>query len=179
MWQQKLQINLHKHIAFGQLFSIELFKHDDKQICYYTGFPDYNIFKIVLSLLVGDTNTEKIKMKYTKSVRELKLCVEDQYFLTLIKLRQGFGYEHVSKLFGVTVSTVANIFVSWVNFMYIRLGSINIWPHRDILLANAPSNNNYCKDSVVIGSIDATEFVIQTPLDRKIFNKDIMKITTI
>ena len=54
----------------------------------------------------------------------------DQYFAVMCRLRQGLPEEHLAHLFKVSLSTVSQVFITWVNFMYLKLGQINIWPSR-------------------------------------------------
>ena len=91
-----------------------------------------------------------------------ELSVEDDYLLVLMKLRMGLSTIDLAERFCVTESTVVNIFLTWINCLYVTLGSLKIWPHRDIILNNSPvefleKNPN----NIVI--IDATELKIQFP----------------
>lgn len=62
----------------------------------------------------------------------------------------------------MTESTVVNIFLTWINYLYVTLGSLKIWPHRDIILNNSPVEflEKYPNNIVII---DATELKIQVP----------------
>ena len=91
-----------------------------------------------------------------------ELSVEDDYLLVLMKLRMGLSTIDLAERFCVTESTVVNIFLTWINCLYVTLGSLKIWPHRDIILNNSPvefleKNPN----NILI--IDATELKIQFP----------------
>ena len=91
-----------------------------------------------------------------------KLAVEDEYLLVLMRLRMGLTIIDLGERFGISDSTVNNIFLTWINYLYVTLGSLKIWPHRDIILQNAPVEflekypNNIC-------IIDATELKIEVP----------------
>ena len=41
--------------------------------------------------------------------------------------------QHLAFLFDISQSTVSIVFISWINFMYLRFGTINIWPTRDVI----------------------------------------------
>ena len=58
-----------------------------------------------------------------------KLFVEDEYFLVLMKLRMGLSTLDLVERFCVTESTVVHIFLTWINYVYVTLGSLKIWPH--------------------------------------------------
>ena len=45
---------------------------------------------------------------------------------------------HLAHLFKISQSTVSRIFISWINFMYLKLGQINIWPSRKVLDESMP-----------------------------------------
>ena len=91
-----------------------------------------------------------------------KLSVEDKYLLVLMKLRMGLSVIDLAETFSVSESTVNNIFLTWINYLYVTLGSLKIWPHRDIILQNSPGEflEKY-PDNIII--IDATELKIQVP----------------
>ena len=58
-----------------------------------------------------------------------KLSVEDEYLLVLMKLRMGLSTLDLAERFCVTESTVVNIFLTWINYLHVTLGSLKIWPH--------------------------------------------------
>ena len=91
-----------------------------------------------------------------------KLPVEDKYLLVLMKLRTGVSVVDLGEKFNIAESTVNNIFLTWINYLYVTLGSINLWPHRDIILQNAPAEF-FEKYPNKIAVIDATELMIEVP----------------
>ena len=70
------------------------------------------------------TDHDYLKTKQTSK----KMCLpyREQLFLTLCCLKQGFRQEHLSTLFKISQSTVSRYFVSMINYMYLRLGAVNI-----------------------------------------------------
>ena len=100
--------------------------------------------------------------KSTARLASHKFPLEDEYFLVLMKLRMGLSNIDLSERFCTTESEVNNILLTWINYLYITLGSLKIWPHRDVILDNAPAEflEKY-RNNVVI--IDATELKIQVP----------------
>ena len=64
--------------------------------------------------------------------------------------------------FNIAESTVNNIFLTWINYLFVTLGSIKIWPLRDIILQNTPAEflEKYPNNIVII---DATELKIEVP----------------
>ncbi|XP_073254897.1 uncharacterized protein [Porites lutea] len=121
---------------------------DNDSISFYTGFPNLETFKATLSYLNPGENGENIR--YWRSIdvkvdderksqqrdcnkpgRRRTLQPEEEFFLVLCRLRQGFNEKHLAFLFGISQPTVSRIFISWINFMFLRFGNINIWPSRE------------------------------------------------
>ena len=67
-------------------------------------------------------------------------------------MRQGFNEAHLAFLFGIPQPTVSRIFVSWINFMYLRFGTINIWPNREEVDKTMPEDfkSKYPKTRVIL-----------------------------
>ena len=61
--------------------------------------------------------------------------------------------------FGVSVSTVSRICITWINFLYHKLKEIPMWPKRDMVFSSMPTQL-YPSNRVII---DATEIFIQKP----------------
>ena len=87
--------------------------------------------------------------------RRYSLGVEDEFLLVLMKLRLGSSNVDLSVRFHVSEATVSKLFTTWINYLYVRLGNLKIWPHRNVIIANMPSNfKEKYPNTVVI--IDAT-----------------------
>ena len=56
----------------------------------------------------------------------------------LMKLREYKTNFELSRLFSVNVSTVHNIFVTWINFLYCQWKDINWWSTRDLVRFYSP-----------------------------------------
>ena len=66
-----------------------------------------------------------------------KLSVEDEYFLlTMMKLRLGLFNKDKAMRFGISISTASKILMILINLMYISLGSLKIFPHRNGIMKN-------------------------------------------
>lgn len=105
---------------------------------------------------------EEVAANGSKKGRSRSLRPIDEYFLVMCKLRQGFPEEHLSHLFDISTSTVSRIFISWINFMYLRLGQLNIWPTRQVINETMPEDfkQKYSSTRVII---DCTEVRCQMP----------------
>ena len=94
--------------------------------------------------------------------RNSKLEVEDEFLMVLMKRRLGLFHADLACRFDVAFSTVTRIFYSWIQFMYLRLGSINIFPHRDVIISVMNDNfkANYPSSMLII---DCTEIKVEMP----------------
>ena len=164
----------------NQVFTIERFQSSDASIHFYTGFPNWKVFMSVFRYLnpgdMGENITywlfsrknvsasvyEEVAANRSKKGRSRSLRPIDEYFLVMCRLRQGFPEEHSSHLFDISTSTVSRIFISWINFMYLRLGQLNIWPTRQVINETMPEDfkQKYSSTRVII---DCTEVRCQMP----------------
>lgn len=150
---------------------------DDKSVVFYTGFPNAQIFEATLNFLkpgetgenirfwrsVNYTNVDSEKQsKQRKRGRPRTLTPSEEFFLVMCRLRQALPEKHLSFLFGVSQATVSRIFISWINFMFLRFGTINIWPSRAEVDRLMPEEfkTKYPKTRVII---DCTEVRCQMP----------------
>ena len=154
----------------NQVFTIDRFQSNDASIHFYTGFPNWDVFMAVFRYLnpgdMGENITYWLSSMVTasdsKKGRSRTLRPIDEYFLVMCRLRQGFREEHLSHLFQISTSTVSRIFITWLNFMYLRLGQLNIWPTRQVINVTMPEDfkQKYSSTRVVI---DCTEVRCQMP----------------
>ena len=70
---------------------------------------------------------QKAKEDETRGWKRM-LTIKQSFILTLVRLRRNFDVHHLAYLFRVSEGTVINTFITWINFMYVKLGSICIWP---------------------------------------------------
>lgn len=145
--------NVHKVI-----FSCKTLKISDYQ--YYTGFSFDRYHKVFKYLVPSD---KEEPFTWTKTVSGAKaISLEDQFLLVMMKLRQNFDFIHLSHLFGLSSQDCSTLFFNWINYMFFRLGSLVVWPHRDEIINNMPTKYKVdFPDTVVI--IDGTELKIQKP----------------
>ena len=148
-----------QHIFFNgtQLMSSKSFVIDPKSMHCYTGLENFDKFIIVLSTLGSAAHN----LNYFFGGKP-SLVVEDQFFLTLIKLRLHKPHQELSILFGISEKQVANIFITWINFMYLQWSEINWWPSRELVSYYMPSDfkSKYPKTRAIV---DGTECPIHKP----------------
>ena len=122
---------LEKHV-----FSFDNVKTDDSLLTFYTGFPNVQTMMALYEYLDPGVNGMNIKywlsgqdnsqkaaaVNSVKQGRPRTLTPSDEFFLVMCRLRQGFAEMHLAHLFKISQSTVSRIFISWINFMYLKLG---------------------------------------------------------
>ena len=56
---------------------------------------------------------------------------------------------------------MSKLFTTWINYLYVRLNDLKIWPHRNVIIANMPP---YFKEKYPnTYYLDTTELRIHTP----------------
>ena len=163
----------------NRIFKLDNFLCDE-DMAFYTGFPSYGVFMATYNYLNPGERGENIRywLSVSKDVgpeyyekdpqlgvgpgkpRTLNSKVE--FFLVMCRLRQGFAERHLGHLFNISQSTVSRIVISWVNFMYLRFGLLNIWPSRKVVDDTMPQDfkNKYPNTRAII---DCTEIKCQMP----------------
>lgn len=125
---------------------------------YYTGVI-YDRFKVLLSVV----NAKGFTVAYNShrnDVDKLQPC--DCLLLTLMRLRHGYGLKDLAVRFGLKPQSVSVVFTAWVQALYLKLGQIGIWPHRDVIIKNM--SKQFRKDfPTTLVIIDCTEIRTQTP----------------
>jgi hypothetical protein len=157
----------------SQLFRVDKYQ-DDSSINFYTGFANYALFLSVFKYLNPGDKGENINYWLSKSSnvrdrtplnklgRSRTLKPIDEYFLVMCRLRQGFPETHLGHLFQLSQPTVSRIFITWIHFVYLKLGQINIWPSRVIVDQTMPEDfkKEYKSTRVII---DCTEVRCEIP----------------
>ncbi|XP_062586724.1 uncharacterized protein LOC134248334 [Saccostrea cucullata] len=153
--EKKLQdLSVQCDIGKNNRLSIEKLQSNDKMVKYYTGFENYDHFMMFFQVLGPAAHDLNLKSNL--------LSPQDQLFLAMMKLRQAKEDIELSYLFQVSESTVSNIIVTWINFMYFPLKELNIWPSRSVIDEYMPDDffANFHKTRVIL---DATEVPINKP----------------
>lgn len=90
------------------------------------------------------------------------LSMHDQLVMVLMRLRLGLLEKDLAFRFGVSASSVSRIFVKWINFVYLRLGSLPIWPTWESVRETMPAcfKESYPSTFIII---DATELQVEIP----------------
>ena len=176
LWSDSLQ---------KKLFTLDSMKAKDSNTAvFYTGFQSWDAFMAIYNYLdpgergeninywlSGSTDTsvtyeddddDDSEVIFNKRGRARALKPVGEYFMVMCRLRQGFHEDHLAHLFHISVSTVSRIFITWINFMYLKLGTISIWPSRKAVDLTMPESfkSKYKSTRVII---DCTEVKCQMP----------------
>lgn len=119
------------------MFCIESFSNDDSAIQFYTSFPSYSHFMICFNFF-GDSVNHIIypcssvdrdsDSGISRAKTQRSLTPENEFFLTLRRLRCGLMEIDLAYRYNISQSTVSRIFIAWVNFIYHKFKEIPIWP---------------------------------------------------
>lgn len=139
----------------SQIYHINHFS--DEAIHIHTGLTCREKFDMVLSTL-GDG---RFHLSYYYESKP-RLCVEDQLLLTLMKLRHHPSNKILACNFNINPKMVSNIFITWINFIYLQWKRIMWWPERELVHFFAPDGfkKSYPKTRAIL---DGTECPIHKP----------------
>jgi hypothetical protein len=138
-------------------FSVSDFINDDEGLHFYSGLGTYSRFKMILYTLGPAAE----HLNYFQGITPT-IDIDNQFFLTLLKLRQHKTNFEISRLFKVNEPMVTSIFVTWINFMYAEWGELNWWPSRDLVRYFTPTDFKL-KFPTTRVIIDGTECPIMKP----------------
>lgn len=162
-------------------FGIARFKESDSDINFYTGFPNFQTLLACYNFLnpgengsnIVYVNSAKEDLEFSSSINadgflgnkpgpRRKLSTLDEFFLVLARMRLGLFELDLAHRFRIHVSTVNRICISWINFLYLKFGFLNIWPNREAIDKAMPQSfrDKYPKTRIII---DGTEIKCQTP----------------
>ena len=127
---------------------------------YYTGFV-YIQFMCIFNFLVP--NELECPFHWKKTISSvLKIKLQDQFLLVMIKLRLNLEFKHIANLFNISPQDAGSLFREWINFMYYRFGSVPLWPERDVIIKNMPSKFREDFPTVLL-ILDGTELKMEKP----------------
>lgn len=141
--------------------SAKQFINDPVGMQIFTGLENYDKFQFVLQSL----GSAAYKLNYFYS-QVVSVDVEDQFFITLVKLRCADPNKKLSRMIGVSQFTISNIFITWVNFMYCQWKELDIWPEKDLVWFHAPADFRAKFPSTRV-VVDGTECPIKRPKNPK------------
>ncbi len=142
-------------------FSASKFRYDHKGMLFYTGLDNYDKFKYVLHTL----GSAAYHLQYIWRKCET-LSIENQFFLTLVRLRTNKTIFELSRLFDISEFSVSNIFITWINFMAVQWKELNMWPSRDLVRYFMPDGFKvtFPKTRVIIDGMECPVVKPKSPI---------------
>lgn len=138
-------------------YTVEYFRNNPKSLHFHTGLECLDKFNLVLSTLLPAA----YHLTYFNGPVHFP-DIPEQFLLVLMKLRQNKGNFELGELFNVQETDVYNIFITWIRFMSLQWGEINLWPDRDLVKFYTPHDfADKFPDTRVI--VDGTECPIKQP----------------
>ena len=151
-------------------FTLSNIKGDDSKLAFYTGFPAFSTLKAFFNFLGPAVDNLKYSKKQeeadvlsgaeNKRCRQRTLPPLEEFFMTLVRLRLGLAEQDLAYRFGISQSTVSRITCTWINFLYVKLKELPLWPPKELVKANMPKEfkERYPATRVIL---DATEIYIE------------------
>ena len=155
------------------VFTSHQWKHDDSKFSFYTGLPAYDIFLYImeylqphlLSLYIRHRPKEAEENPPNKLERRRSLTSADEFYMTLVFLRNGLKEEMLADLFGLSnKSQVSYILQIWIPFLAVTLRPLPVWPDRRIVFRKHPEtfrSDPDCRNCRII--IDCFEVRTEKP----------------
>ena len=134
------------------LLNLEKISSDARSLQYYTGLENADAFYYVAAH----------HLNYSWDTPQ-DISVENQFFLTLIKLCLHSPNRELSILFCIAETVVSNIFVTWINFMYVTWSKLNIWPCKELVQFYMPHGFRRLYPTTRL-IVDGVEIYIKKPV---------------
>ena len=87
---------------------------NDEVICMENGLTNKNIFYIVVNYVRRFSQD----INYFYGWKVDKILLEDQVFITLMKVRQNYTNLHLAELFHCSTATISNIVLTFIHVLY-------------------------------------------------------------
>ena len=93
-------------------FSLDAIKDDSSLLQHYTGLPSLAVFDLLLQVC------SRFDFSYYCGWNVSSISLQDQLFLTLLKLRCNFSHKDLGVRFSVCPSTISNVTITWINVLH-------------------------------------------------------------
>ena len=131
----------------------------DNVICMETGLPNKQIFSIVVKYIERFADS----INYYNNWHVKCITLEDQIFMTLMKIRQNYTNLHLSQLFHCSTATVSNVVITFIHVLH-RLFYVDMMgsvPSREKNKSSQPGSFALFGNCKMI--IDCTDIKIACP----------------
>ncbi len=135
---------------------------------YWEGSKNSNIdtpttgYKQRIDTVLLGSNLPKIIPPINRKGPARKLSLEQEFLMTMVRLRLGLFHEDLAWRFCVSSSRVTQIIATWIKLLSKELSCLIIWPSKGQIHATMPDSFKrlYPKTRVII---DCTEIFVETP----------------
>ena len=152
-------------------FSLERFKHDKRGFRYYTGLPNYAVFKVMYDTLFKPcltklfyyrTGESGVSAGRRVSFHRRALDPELECFVFLSILRRGFQQLDLAYRLNVSQPSISRIFTTWLQLAHDQLVQVPIWLSQSSVRERMPEwfREHFPRTRVIL---DCTEFFIEMP----------------
>ena len=148
-------------------FKMEDIQHDDKLVCFYTGFSSFSVFTTFFEFLgpvVEHLHYWGSKEGVRQVYRTRKLDPKNQLFLTLVKLKLNLKLTDLSFRFGLSAAQISRYLTTWICFLYHHLKELEWMPSVAQVKGTLPAAFQE-KFPTTYAIIDGSEVFIETPSD--------------
>ena len=137
---------------------------------FYSGFNNeefiqcFNFLQPQYIQSLEQSSRDSCSVRVRRSGAGLKylLSLENQFLLVLIRLRLGLLGKDLAIRFCVGEATVSRTFVRWINYMYLRLGLLPVWPSSESIQRYMPVMFKEAYPTTFC-IVDATEIFCELP----------------
>jgi hypothetical protein len=150
-------------------FNIDTYKDCNEDISFFTGFPNYASMLLCFDMLKDKAanlsygGRKRLNFDENKCGTKRKLSLWQEFTLVLLRLRLGLLERDLAERFRVSVSTVSEIFRTWIRFMKCELQPLCIvWPSKEQLKYYMPPVFKQLYPQLV-SIIDCTEIRMESP----------------
>lgn len=107
------------------------------------------------------TDTKNYQIQGEKPGQKRKLCLKDEFFIVMLRLKVGLFVKDISERFNISQGYFSKIFTTWINFLYHELPLLFPFPSRKLIQENLPESFIPYPTTRII--IDCTEVFIEIP----------------
>ena len=119
-------------------------------------FPRCNTGKVENSL--NESQPYQTDDNKNKPGPSRKLPPLEEFLLVLMRLKAGLFVQNLADRFGISISSVSRICITWINFLYYELKDLFPFPSQDLVRKNMPKEFAQYPTRIIL---DCTELSIQ------------------
>ena len=143
-YQQEIITEQSKQLQIER-WGIARFSYNSDDIRFYTGLLSYQMILVFFNAI--KPSATNLQSAYYVPSKEKSLSLRgrprqmqliDELFMTLMRLRRGFPERDLAVRFNISEQTVSGKIITWINYLYIVLGSIPVWFSRETIKSKMP-----------------------------------------